>query len=86
MNMRYKKTVIPIAAALLLSLLAYFGAVRTPDRYVQDTLFQTGKAISGDIVVIGIDEKALTEIGAYNTWDRNIMAQALERRSVIVIS
>ncbi|MBR1478488.1 MAG: adenylate/guanylate cyclase domain-containing protein [Lachnospiraceae bacterium] len=73
-----KKIIVPIAAALLLSVIAYSGVLKTPDRYVQDTMYQTGQALSGEIVVIGIDEKALTEIGAYNTWDRNIMAQALE--------
>ncbi len=66
------------AIAVILCLLSYFGAFRRIDRWAQDKLYQSPSSVSDDIVVIGIDEKALSEIGPYNTWDRNVMASALE--------
>jgi adenylate cyclase len=67
-----------VGAALLLALLAYGGTVRRFDRWFEDRVFQRAGAISGDVVVVGIDEYALEKIGPYNTWDRNVMASALE--------
>ncbi len=67
--------------ALLLSIIftaiAAFGILSSFDKWAQDSLFQGTKYTDNDIVVFGIDEKALKEIGAYNTWDRNVMASIL---------
>ncbi len=73
-----KKWTFLIAVSLILTLICFFGVMKRPDKWVQDALFQRPGVTSGQIVVIGIDEKALTEIGAYNTWDRTVMARALE--------
>ena len=54
------------------------GALRRVDRWAQDSMFQQPGATSADIVIIGIDEEALEELGPYQTWDRNVMASALE--------
>ncbi len=67
-----------LIAALLVTALAGFNALRRVDKWTQDALFQRAGATSPEIVIIGIDEKALTEIGPYSTWDRNIVAEALE--------
>ncbi|MBQ7564721.1 MAG: adenylate/guanylate cyclase domain-containing protein [Lachnospiraceae bacterium] len=69
---------IALLGAVLVILLAGMGALKRLDRWVQDKLFQRPSLVSEDIVVIGIDEEALTRLGGYGTWDRNIMAQALE--------
>ena len=61
-----------------MTLAAGSGFLLKPDRWVQDMLFQKAKVSSGDIIIIGIDENALAELGPYNTWDRNVMASALE--------
>ena len=74
----FKKYVFPIAAALLVTGLVGLGVLRRVDRWTQDWLFQRPGSPSGDIVIIGIDEDALELLGPYNTWDRNIMASALE--------
>ncbi|MBR1797380.1 MAG: adenylate/guanylate cyclase domain-containing protein [Clostridiales bacterium] len=58
--------------------IAGYGIIRQPDRWVQDELYQHGTVPSGEIVIIGIDEYALADLGPYQTWDRNIMASALE--------
>jgi len=67
-----------LAAALLVTLITGAGILRRVDKWTQDLLFQRPGVASPDIVIIGIDEKALAEIGPYNTWDRNVMASALE--------
>lgn len=53
-------------------------ALRRVDRWTQDWLFQRPGVPSREIVIIGIDETAFDFFGPYNTWDRNIMASALE--------
>ena len=75
---QFKEYLFPIAAALLVTLLVGLGVLRRLDRWAQDWLFQRPGIPSGDIVVIGIDEEALELLGPYNTWDRNIVASALE--------
>lgn len=69
---------IALAAALVMTLIAGSGALRRVDKWAQDRLFQQSGVVSPDIVLIGIDEKALAELGPYHTWDRNVMASALE--------
>lgn len=44
----------------------------------QDALYQSPRVPHPDIYVIGIDEKALREIGPWSTWNRGIMAQLLD--------
>ncbi|MBR5361207.1 MAG: adenylate/guanylate cyclase domain-containing protein [Lachnospiraceae bacterium] len=73
-----RNLMIAFGGALLFAALVHAGVLNRLDKWVQDKLYQQPKALSGDIVIIGIDEEALERIGEYNTWDRNIMAQALE--------
>ena len=67
-----------LLAAVVVTALVWAGALRRVDKWTQDALFQRSGATSPEIVIIGIDDKALTEIGPYSTWDRNIVASALE--------
>jgi adenylate cyclase len=69
---------IALLGGLIFSALVYAGILGRLDKWLQDKLYQQPRALSGDIVVIGIDEEALEKIGEYNSWDRNVMAQALE--------
>lgn len=73
-----KRWLVSLIAALAVTLLIGGGMIRRLDRWMQDGLFQSPGVTSGDIVIIGIDDEALETIGPYNTWDRNIMASALE--------
>lgn len=79
MNATLKKHIIySLAGAAILTVIAGTGVWQYPDRWVQDELFQKESATSGDIVIIGIDESALTDLGPYHSWDRNVMASALD--------
>lgn len=73
-----KHLIYSLIGATLMTLVTGSGFLLKPDRWVQDMLFQKAKVSSGDIIIIGIDENALAELGPYNTWDRNVMASALE--------
>ena len=66
-----------IASAAVTALIGA-GTLRRVDRWAQDWMFQQPGATSPEIVIIGIDEEALEELGPYQTWDRNVMASALE--------
>ena len=70
--------ILVLAAALLITLLVGAGVLLRVDKWVQDRLFQRPGLPSEDIVVIGIDEETLSELGPYNSWDRTVMASALE--------
>ena len=71
--------IISLITATLITLIAWSGILRYPDRWLQDIFFQTPTSdiVSDDIVIIGIDDKALKELGPYDSWDRTIMASAL---------
>lgn len=73
-----KNLLIALVSALVITLIAGTGTLRRLDKWVQDALYQRPGATSPDIVIIGIDEAALEELGPFNTWDRNVMASALE--------
>ena len=73
-----KACLVALLAAALVTALVAAGVLRRLDRWAQDAVFQHPGVPSGDIVIIGIDETALDILGPYNTWDRNIMASALE--------
>ena len=67
-----------LLAAALITALVGTGVLRRVDRWAQDALYQQPGVSNGNIVIIGIDETALDVFGPYNTWDRNIIASALE--------
>ena len=69
---------LPVLSALLVVALVAAGTLRRLDRWVQDGLYQQRGAASGDIVIIGIDEKALAELGPYGPVYRRYMAGALQ--------
>ena len=73
-----KQTLIVLAAALLVTAIIGLGALQRLDRWTQDQLFQHPGMTTRDIVLIGIDEEAFELLGPYNTWDRNVMAAAME--------
>ena len=74
-----RKYLYPLAAALLVTVLIGLGPFGRVDKWVQDYFFQKKTVPSRDIVIIGIDEAALDMLGPYNTWDRTVVAAALER-------
>ena len=73
-----KQFLYPLIASAVVIAMIGAGFLRREDRWAQDWLFQKQGVTSPEILIIGIDEEALAELGPYQTWDRNVMASALE--------
>ena len=73
-----KAAVLGLAAAGILTLLAGLGVLKVPDLTVSDALYQSRSASDGEIVLVGIDQRAIDEIGPYEQWGRDVIAMALE--------
>lgn len=69
---------------LVVGIVLAFYFTKVMDAYsnqVADTLFQSGNIPSGNISIIQIDDNALEELGPYQTWTRDYVADALEMLS-----
>ena len=78
MKKKIKLIVTGLVISAVLAILAYYGAFFRVDRWAADGLYQQPQPTSGRIMVVGIDEKALKELGPFQTWDRNVVANALD--------
>ncbi len=74
---KYRSLILTILSAVIVTILVSGSMLRRADHWMQDAIYQQ-PAYEDRIVVIGIDEEAFERLGAYQTWDRNIMASALE--------
>lgn len=54
------------------------GLLRSAELWFCDELFQTPETPPGDVVIIGITEEDFEALGPYSSWDRSVMASALE--------
>ena len=73
-----RKFVFPLITACLVLLFVSSPILKTADRWVQDYLYQRPGVPSGDIKIIEINEKSLSEIGPYGPSYRYYMARALQ--------
>ena len=68
-----------LLVAALSVLLSVSGALSFIDRYLYDNLLQTlPDEPASDVVIVGIDEYSLREIGRW-PWDRKVHAQIIDR-------
>ena len=72
----------PAAAALLaagaLTVLVALGSLAAPDLTASDAFYQQRQSFDGDIVLVGIDQRALEELGPYTQWGRDVISMAIE--------
>lgn len=81
MKQRKKRILLPLLALAIagaLTLLAGLGVLKGPDLAASDALYQRRTASDGQIVLVGIDQRALEELGPYSQWGRGILARAVE--------
>ncbi len=78
MNRQFKIAINGVILAAIMALAAYLGVFFRIDQWAADALYQNPRATSGKIMVVGIDEKALEELGPFQTWTRDNVAAALE--------
>ena len=74
-----KRIGLAFVVSILITVFSLNNGLYRLDRWMEDALFQRPGITSGKVVVIGIDEQALEEFGPFQSWDRNIMASALEQ-------
>ena len=74
-----RKILIALIAALVVTAVLATGVLNRVDKWVQDLLYQQGGVPSNEIMLIGIDEETLAELGPYGPNYRNFMAYALEK-------
>ena len=74
----WRRLLTMLAIAGGLTLLAGLGVLDRADRTASDALCQRTDAFDGDIMVVGIDQRALEQIGPYDQWGRDVMARVLE--------
>ena len=67
-----------LSAAACLTLLVWAGILEKPDLSASDALYQHRRASEEYIVLVGIDQRALEELGPYSQWGRDIMARVLD--------
>lgn len=77
-RMGWKRWLAAIAAAAAMTATAVFGVWYYLDNLVSDLLFQKPQATQGNVIVIGIDNKALDDLGPFQNWSRDILAMAVE--------
>jgi adenylate cyclase len=68
--------VIIILLSAVFAAISGSGLLSAPDGYLSDALYQSTGAADGEITVIGIDEKAIEELGPF-PWDRSVMGDVL---------
>ncbi len=70
-----KYVLIPAVMAALTFVSVFFGWFDTIDSSAEDILYHRAGGTNADIKIITIDDKSLSELGAYDTWDRGVYAK-----------
>lgn len=73
-----KAILLPAVVSGALTLTAASGILDAADLSLSDRWYQSRSASDGKIVLVGIDQRALEEIGPYSQWGRDVAAMALE--------
>ena len=78
MSKRTRHLIYAVLLATAITLICASGVLRTADLWLNDLLYQREVYVDNDIVIIGIDDKDIKKFGPYSSWDRSVMASALE--------
>ncbi len=73
-----RRLLLCLGMAAALTLACGFGLLYGPDNALADSLYNRRQSQEGTVTVIGIDQKALEEIGPL-PWSREVMARAVEK-------
>jgi len=74
----WKRFVCAALFAMILTGLAALDVLQYLDLAASDTLYQSRSTPDGEIVLVEIDQRAIEEIGPYDQWGRDIMAEVLD--------
>lgn len=78
MKQRLVRIYLPwLLGAGIFTLAAAWGLFFQVDNWLSDALYQERRGTDERIAIVGIDQRALEELGPFGTWDRSILAQAV---------
>lgn len=78
MKRRFIRIYLPwLLGAGIFTLAAAWGLFFQADNWLSDALYQERRGTDERIAIVGIDQRALEELGPFGTWDRSILAQAV---------
>ena len=75
---KWKTQITAVILAGALTLLCGTGLLDAEDHAAADALYQHRSAADGEIVLVGIDDRAIEQFGPYGQWDRDIISMVLE--------
>lgn len=78
MDKRFMKAYLPwVICAGIFTIAAASGLFYGMDNRLSDALYQERRGTDDRIVLVGIDQRALEELGPFGTWDRSVLARAV---------
>lgn len=77
-----KKILIYILCAAIAFCGAFFNVLGTADKTVEDMLYHNPGSVDGNIRIIKIDDRTMSELGEYSGWDRSVYADLMEKLCV----
>lgn len=75
---KVKRIVIALIFALLTFGAVFSGLTDLIDKNIEDYLYHSPAGVSEKIKIIKIDERSISELGAYENWDRDMYARLVE--------
>ncbi|MDD4798214.1 MAG: adenylate/guanylate cyclase domain-containing protein [Clostridia bacterium] len=76
--MKKRGLLLNLLIIVILLLLPMFSLLQSVDYRLQDKLYQRLSLVSPNIFVIGIDEETLAELGPFQDWKRDNLAELIE--------
>ncbi len=73
----FKVLTASVLSAVILTGFLYSGMFNNANLYLSDKMYQKERVLEGNIFVLGIDERALQNIGPFHTWQRSTMADVI---------
>ncbi len=77
--MKKTRTIVSLLFIIAVLVLQFFGLLDVFENPVEDKLYQTGSKINNNIYVIGIDEETLNELGSFDKFSRDRMADLINK-------
>lgn len=77
------KYLFPLLIAAICGVLFWQDIGLVTEYQIADKIYQQGNSPSGSVFILEIDAKSLEELGPYQTWTRDYVAEAIERLNQI---
>ena len=74
---RLTSVLFAVIIALFMVLVMSTKMLKGVDNFTYDYIYEKENSYNDDIIIVGIDEKSLNELGVYNTWTRDYYAKVI---------